>query len=45
VRRAAQHWVSIVNPTEATVESVVIPLLDEAHEGLAAQQARHSQDV
>ncbi|HEY8168733.1 MAG TPA: DUF6194 family protein [Candidatus Limnocylindrales bacterium] len=39
---AAQHWIGIVNPTTATFETVVIALLDEAHERLAAQQARHA---
>ncbi len=39
---AKQHWVSIVNPTAATLEAVVLPLLDEAHERLAAQEARHA---
>ena len=39
---AAQHWISIVNPTAATLEDVVLPLLDEAHGRLAAQQARHA---
>jgi len=28
---ALQHWVSILNPTEATFDSIVKPLLDEAH--------------
>jgi uncharacterized protein DUF6194 len=39
---AAQHWISIVNPTRATLEAVVLPLLDEAHGRLAAQLARHA---
>jgi hypothetical protein len=29
---ALQHWVSIINPTEATFDAVVKALLDEAHE-------------
>jgi hypothetical protein len=32
---AAQHWVSILNPTAATFDSVVKPLLGEAHERVA----------
>lgn len=35
---AAQRWVSIVNPSEATVERLVLPLLDEAHARLLAQR-------
>ena len=38
---AAQLWVSILNPSEATYRDVVIPLLAEAHDRLAAQRARH----
>jgi hypothetical protein len=41
---AAQHWISIVNPTAATLEAVILPLLDEAHERLAAQEARHARE-
>ncbi len=36
---ALQHWVSILNPSEATFDTVVKPLLDEAHQRVA--QARH----
>jgi hypothetical protein len=32
---AMQHWVSILNPSDATFENVVKPLLEEAHERLA----------
>jgi hypothetical protein len=39
---AAQQWVCIVNPSAATLEMVVLPLVDEAHERLAAQEARHA---
>jgi len=39
---AAQQWVSIVNPTAATVETVVTPLLDEARARLVGQKARRS---
>jgi hypothetical protein len=38
---AQQHWISILNPSEATFRDVVVPLLTEAHERLAAQRARH----
>ncbi len=38
---AAQRWISIVNPTAHTLDTVVVPLLDEAHERLAKQEARH----
>ncbi len=39
---AAQHWLSIVNPSTSTLAEVLVPLLDEAHERLAAQRARHA---
>jgi hypothetical protein len=42
---AAQHWVCIVNPTAATLDAVVLPLLDEAHERLAAQEARRTREA
>jgi len=29
---AMQHWVSILNPSEATFDKLVKPLLEEAHE-------------
>ena len=32
---AMQHWVSILNPSEATFDEAVKPLLDEAHERVA----------
>jgi hypothetical protein len=37
---AAQHWISIVNPSAAILETDLLPLLDEAHARLAAQEAR-----
>ena len=37
---AAQHWLSILNPSHATFESTVTPLLDEAHERLARSRRR-----
>jgi hypothetical protein len=39
---AAQHWISIVNPTTGTFDSGVLDLLDEAHARLSAQRARHA---
>jgi hypothetical protein len=36
-----QHWVSILNPTERTFSDVVLPLLELAHDRLAAVRARH----
>jgi hypothetical protein len=38
---AKQLWISILNPSEATLRDVVMPLLTEAHDRLAAQRARH----
>jgi hypothetical protein len=38
---AKQRWVAILNPSEATFEEIVVPLLLEAHDRLAAQRARH----
>ena len=38
---ARQHWVSILNPSAETFETVVKPLLGEAHDRLAATRARH----
>jgi hypothetical protein len=32
---AMQHWVSILNPSEATFDRLVRPLLDEAHDRVA----------
>jgi hypothetical protein len=39
---ARQLWVSILNPSDATFRDVVLPLLAEAHDRLAAQRARHA---
>ena len=39
---AKQHWISILNPSDATFRDVVLPLLTEAHDRLAAQRARHA---
>ena len=38
---AAQLWISILNPSDATFRDVVIPLIAEAHDRLAAQRDRH----
>jgi hypothetical protein len=40
---ARQHWISILNPSAETFETVVRPLIGEAHDRLAAQRARHGQ--
>lgn len=37
---ARQHWISILNPSDASMRDVVMPLLTEAHDRLAAQRAR-----
>jgi Family of unknown function (DUF6194) len=39
---ARQHYVSIVNPSAPTFEELIVPLLAEAHDRLAAQRARHA---
>ena len=41
---AAQRWICIVNPSEATFRDVVVPLMIVAHDRLAAQRARHGLD-
>jgi len=38
---AKQLWISILNPSDATFRDVVLPLLTEAHDRLAATLARH----
>ena len=38
---AKQLWISILNPSDATFRDVVLPLITEAHDRLAAQRARH----
>jgi hypothetical protein len=38
---AKQRWISILNPSEVTYRDVVLALLTEAHDRLAAQRARH----
>jgi hypothetical protein len=39
---AKQLWISILNPSDATFQDVVLPLLAEAHDRLAARRARHA---
>jgi hypothetical protein len=39
---AKQRWVSIINPTTATFDQAVMPLLEEAHDRLAAVRNRHA---
>jgi hypothetical protein len=38
---AKQLWISILNPSDPTFRDVVLPLLTEAHDRLAAARARH----
>jgi hypothetical protein len=38
---AKQLWISILNPSDATFHDVVLPLIAEAHDRLAAVRARH----
>ena len=39
---AKQLWISILNPSDASFRELVLPLLTEAHDRLAAARARHS---
>ena len=39
---AKQLWISIVNPRHETFRDVVLPLLTEAHDRLAAARERHA---
>ena len=39
---AKQLWISILNPSDASFRDVVLPLLKEAHDRLAAARSRHS---
>jgi len=39
---ARQHWISILNPSEATFRGGVLPLIAEAHDRLAASAARRA---
>jgi uncharacterized protein DUF6194 len=38
---AKQHWISILNPSEASFRDAVIPLIAEAPDRVAAVHARH----
>lgn len=38
---AKQRYVAILNPSEATFRDVIVPLLTEAHDRMAAARARH----
>ncbi len=38
---AKQHWISILNPSAESFETLVKPLLQEAHDRLAATRAMH----
>ena len=38
---AKQLWISILNPSDVTFRDVVLPLIAEAHDRLAAVRARH----
>lgn len=39
---AKQRWISILNPSGATFRDTVLPLIDEAHDRLAAAAARRA---
>jgi hypothetical protein len=39
---AKQLWISIINPSDATFRDVVLPLLAEAQDRVAAARARHA---
>jgi hypothetical protein len=39
---AKQRWISILNPSDATFRDAVLPLIDEAHDRLAASAARRA---
>jgi hypothetical protein len=41
---AKQLWISILNPSDETYRDVVLPLVTEAHDRLAAARARHHTD-
>src|SRR6476620_5595574 len=40
---AKQLWIAILNPGAATFSDIVMPLLTEAHDRLAAARARHAE--
>ncbi len=37
---ARQRWISVINPSHATVRETLIPLIEAAHDRLAAQRSR-----
>jgi hypothetical protein len=37
---AKQRWIAILNPSDASVHEIVLPLLGEAHDRLASARAR-----
>jgi uncharacterized protein DUF6194 len=39
---AKQRWIAILNPSRATFEDIVKPLIDEAHARLARSKARRA---
>jgi hypothetical protein len=39
---AKQLWISILNPSDETFRDIVLPLLTEAHDRLAAARSRHA---
>jgi len=41
---AKQRWISILNPGDRTFRDVVLPLLAEAHDRVAAQRVRHERE-
>lgn len=42
---AQQLWISILNPSDETFADTVIPLLELAHDRLAATRARHGRET
>jgi hypothetical protein len=41
---AKQRWICILNPSDATFRDVILPLIDEAHDRVAAVRGRHATD-
>jgi uncharacterized protein DUF6194 len=39
---ARQRWISVVNPSDETFRTIVLPLIDEAHDRLATARSRHA---
>jgi hypothetical protein len=42
---ARQRWISILNPSDDTFRDVVLPLIDEAHDRLAAARPRRQRNA